>query len=131
VFTDPLLRNGFFYYCKLVHYRSNPFTELLCSNEKFRFSSIVSQCFLLKVIRPVWTRGAPPFLIFSRAVLMTSVLGSTFVLVARFFPLCSLCKSSRCSLLKSARPERFPHRVSVSPGVLSSSSGWCGQNFRE
>jgi hypothetical protein len=52
VFTDPLLRNGFFCCCMGVHFRGNPFAELLCSNELFRLSSVMSHGSLLKVIRP-------------------------------------------------------------------------------
>jgi hypothetical protein len=66
---------------------------------------------------------------FPRSMLATSLIGLTFLPVARFSR-CLLSNCSRCSLLKAARPERFPHRVPVGPG-LSLSSCWCGRKFRE
>jgi hypothetical protein len=46
VFTDPLLRNGFFYCCVHVHFRGNLFTEPLTSNELFRLLSVMSPYFI-------------------------------------------------------------------------------------
>jgi hypothetical protein len=43
VFTEPLLRNGFFYCCMRVHLRGNLFTETLPDNELFRLSGVMSQ----------------------------------------------------------------------------------------
>jgi hypothetical protein len=68
---------------------------------------------------------------FPRAVLETSVLGLTFLPVARFAP-CLLPNSSYCSLLKAARPEWLNEKVRAGPGLSSSSSfGWCGKKLRE
>jgi hypothetical protein len=63
---------------------------------------------------------------------VTSMIGLTFVPLARFSG-CLLSNCSRCSLLKALRPNRFPHRVTVGPGV-SPSSCFCdrwGQKFPE
>jgi hypothetical protein len=49
---------------------------------------------------------------FPRAVLITSVIGLIFLLVAHFSRWL-LFKRSRCSFYKTARPERFPYRVPV------------------
>jgi hypothetical protein len=43
IFTDPLLRNGFFYRCVRVYFRGNLFTEPLRSNELIRVSGVISQ----------------------------------------------------------------------------------------
>jgi hypothetical protein len=83
---------------------------------------------LLKVIRSELSICAAPFLLFPRAVFETSVIGLTFLLVAQL----SRCLLSNCSLLMATHPERFHHRVPVGPGLSpSTSSGWCGQKFRE
>jgi hypothetical protein len=42
VFTDPLLRNGFYCFVQ-VHFRGNLFTEPLPSNELFQLSGVTSQ----------------------------------------------------------------------------------------
>jgi hypothetical protein len=69
---------------------------------------------------------------FLRAVLARSVIGLTFLPLAQF-SLWLLFNCSRCSLLKATHPERFPHKVPVSPSLSPSSSFtdlW-GQQFRE
>jgi hypothetical protein len=82
-------------------------------------------CPLLKAVYPKWPTGVRPF--FSPR----AVLGFTFLPVARFSRWLH-SNRSRCSLLKVARPERFPVRVLVGPGLytLLSPVGW-GQKFRE
>jgi hypothetical protein len=65
-----------------------------------------------------------------KGVLVMSVIGLTFLPAARF-SWWLLSNRSHCSLLKAVRPEWFPHRVPVGPGVSASSSDRCGQNFRE
>jgi hypothetical protein len=49
VFTDPLLRNGFFYCCVRVHFRGNLVTEPLPNNELFRLSDVMSYYFTERV----------------------------------------------------------------------------------
>jgi hypothetical protein len=86
----------------------------------------MSHCSLLKAIRPEWPTGVPPFLLF-RGLWLQRLCS-----VSPFFPWlgfsrCLLSNASCCSLLKAARPERFPHRVSVGPSVPPSSSSESGQ----
>jgi hypothetical protein len=69
---------------------------------------------------------------FTEAVLTTSVLSLTFLPVARFSRWL-FSNSSRCSLLKAARPKQSPHRVPVDPGTSPSScfSDRWRQNYLE
>jgi hypothetical protein len=63
---------------------------------------------------------------------VTSVTGLTFLPMARFARYL-LCNCSPCSVLKAARPQRYPYRVTVSPGLSPSScfSDRWGQNCLE
>jgi hypothetical protein len=69
---------------------------------------------------------------FPRAVVVTSVISLTLLPVA-WFSQWILSNHSHCSLLKTAHPKCFSHRVPVSPGLSPSSSftdQW-GQQFPE
>jgi hypothetical protein len=59
---------------------------------------------------------------FPYSELAISVIGVTFLLIARFLPRWSFSKRYIRSLLKCARPERHPDKLRAGPGVLPSSS---------
>jgi hypothetical protein len=48
---------------------------------------------------------------FPRSLLVTSLIGLTFLPIAQFLPRCLFSKRYHCSVLKAARPNRFPGRV--------------------
>jgi hypothetical protein len=69
---------------------------------------------------------------FPKAVLVTCVLGLTFLPVA-LFSRRLLSNPSRCSILKDARPEQFPDKVPVDSDLSPSSSfsDRCRREIRE
>jgi hypothetical protein len=78
-------------------------------------------CSLLKDIRPEKSTGVPPFLLFQGLCLWRLWSDSPSFPAARFSGWL-LSNWSRYSLLKAARPVRFPDKVRAGPGVSPSSS---------
>jgi hypothetical protein len=78
----------------------------------------VLHCSRLKAIRPEQPTGVPPFLRFQGLCLWRLWSASPSFSVAQF----SRWLLRNCSLLKAARPERFPDKMRAGPGVPTLSS---------